>query len=243
MTPTNLHHLETDLWEAADQLRANSKLTATEYSMPVLGLIFLRHATNRFETVKAEIEPTLPTRGGVRAPLTKANFQGRSAIYLPEQARYDTLVNLPDSADIGQKIVEAMDAIEKEVPMLAGALPKEYTRFDPDLLRRLLRIFNSEALRAATGDVFGRIYEYFLNKFAQSGAQEGGEYFTPPSIVRTIVNFSTTSGTKPPASRRMNSTTPTLTSWPSSSSSTSTSSILVSRRVCMREDEPPAGWP
>lgn len=185
---TNLHQLETDLWEAADQLRANSKLTATEYSMPVLGLIFLRHATNRFEAVKAEIEPMLPTRGGVRAPLKKENFQGRSAIFLPEEARYDTLVNLPDSEDIGKKIVEAMDAIEKEVPMLAGALPKEYTRFDPDLLRRLLRIFNSEALRAATGDVFGNIYQYFLDKFAQSGAQEGGEYFTPFSIVRTIVN-------------------------------------------------------
>lgn len=184
----NLHHLESDLWEAADQLRANSRLTATEYSMPVLGLIFLRHATNRFEAVEKEIKASLPTRGGQTRPITRQDFKGRRAIYLPETARYGYLVGLPENEDIGQKINEVMDAIEAESEMLTGALPKEYTRFEKKLLRDLLRIFNREALRTATGDLFGRIYEYFLNKFAMTGAQEGGEFFTPPSLVRTIVN-------------------------------------------------------
>jgi hypothetical protein len=183
-----LHNIESDLWEAAGQLRANSKLTASEYSMPVLGLIFLRHANNRFLKVKEEVEPTKPTRDGVRAPLTPDDFKGKAAIYLPEEAQYDYLVNLPEDQDIGQAIVDAMKLIENQVDMLKGALPKEYTKFDPDLLRDLMRIFNRDALRRASGDVFGRIYEYFLNKFAMTGAQEGGEYFTPPSIVRMIVN-------------------------------------------------------
>jgi len=185
---TPLQKLETDLWEAADQLRANSKLTAAEYSQPVLGLIFLRHAFNRFLMVKAEIEPTLPLRAGVRAPLQPSHFQGKAAIYLPEKAQYSYLVNLPEDQDTGAALVEAMNQIEAQVPMLAGALPKEYTRFEPKLLRDLLRIFNRDALQNANGDVFGRIYEYFLNKFAMSGAQEGGEFLTPPSLVRLIVN-------------------------------------------------------
>jgi type I restriction enzyme M protein len=97
-------------------------------------------------------------------------------------------VGLPENTNIGQKINEVMEAIEAESEMLTGALPKEYTRFEKRLLRTLLRIFNREALKTASGDVFGRIYEYFLNKFAMTGAQEGGEFFTPPSLVRTIVN-------------------------------------------------------
>lgn len=184
----HLHQLEADLWEAADQLRANSRLTATEYSMPVLGLIFLRHATNRYEAVEKEIRQSLPKRGGLTRPITREDFKGRAAIYLPAEARYEYLISLPEKEDIGAKINTAMEAIEKESQMLTGALPKEYSRFEKKLLQDLLRIFNREALKTASGDVFGRIYEYFLNKFAQSGAQEGGEYFTPPSIVRTIVN-------------------------------------------------------
>jgi type I restriction enzyme M protein len=180
--------LEGDLWEAADQLRANSKLTATEYSMPVLGLIFLRHAFNRFTAVREVVEESLPSRGGRKRPVTKADFLKRSAIFLPEEARFDRLANLPEGEDVGEALVVAMRAIEDEYESLEGALPKEYQRFEPDLLRELLRIFNREALQHATGDVFGRIYEYFLNKFAMTGAQEGGEFFTPMSLVQTIVN-------------------------------------------------------
>lgn len=185
----NISQLESSLWEAADQLRANSKLNANEYSMPVLGLIFLRHATNRFNAVKAEIENSLPSRGGKKRPITKDDFKGKSAIFLPTEAQYDRILNLVENADIGKAINAAMKAIEDESSLLQGVLPKEYTSFEQDLLYNLVRIFDREELRTATGDVFGRIYEYFLNKFAMSGAQEGGEFFTPPSLVRMIVNM------------------------------------------------------
>jgi type I restriction enzyme M protein len=185
----NISQLESSLWEAADQLRANSKLNANEYSMPVLGLIFLRHATNRFNAVQAEIEKGLPSRGGKKRPITIDDFKGKSAIFLPTEAQYDRILNLAENADIGKAINAAMKAIEDETKMLEGVLPKEYTSFEQDLLYNLVRIFDREELRTATGDVFGRIYEYFLNKFAMSGAQEGGEFFTPPSLVRTIVNM------------------------------------------------------
>lgn len=185
----NISQLEASLWEAADQLRANSRLNANEYSMPVLGLIFLRHATNRFKAVKAEIEQTLPSRGGKKRSLTQDDFKGKSAIFLPSNAQYNCIVNLPEDANIGEAINQAMRAIEDETQMLQGVLPKDYTSFEKDLLNNLVRIFDREELRNATGDVFGRIYEYFLNKFAMTGAQEGGEFFTPPSLVRTIVNM------------------------------------------------------
>jgi len=185
-----LKQLEADLWEAADQLRANSKLTATEYTMPILGLIFLRHATNRFEQIRAEVEPTLPVhpkRG--RRPINRDDFWAKGAIYLPTEAQFDYLVDLPDNADIGAEIDNAMRLVEEENETLRGVLPKTYTAFEKSLLHELLRIFNKEALRKATGDVFGKIYEYFLNAFAIKGAQEGGEFFTPISLVSTIVNF------------------------------------------------------
>ncbi|CEK37656.1 N-6 DNA methylase [Paraclostridium sordellii] len=184
----DIKKIEGDLWEAADQLRANSKLTASEYSMPVLGLIFLRHAYNRFLMVKEKIEENLPSRGGIKRPIRKEDFESQSAIFLPEEARYDYLLNLEEGKDIGNAINDAMISIEKEYDNLQGALPKNFNIFDNDLLAELLKIFNSQQLRNATGDVFGRIYEYFLNKFAMSGAQEGGEFFTPISLVQLIVN-------------------------------------------------------
>lgn len=190
MIAEGLKELEADLWEAADQLRANSKLTATEYTMPILGLIFLRHATNRFEQIKKEVEITLPvhaTRG--RRPITRDDFWAKSAIFLPREAQFDYLVNLPDKEDTGAKIDNAMRLIEDENETLKGVLPKTYSTFEKPLLLELLRIFNKPALRNSTGDVFGKIYEYFLNAFAIKGAQEGGEFFTPVSLVSTIVNF------------------------------------------------------
>ncbi|MBY6757217.1 N-6 DNA methylase [Clostridium botulinum] len=184
----DIKKIERDLWDAADQLRANSKLTASEYSMPVLGLIFLRYAYNRFLIVKEEIEENLPSRNGKKRPVTKEDFESKSAIFLPEIARYDYLVSLTEDADIGKAINNAMKAIENEYEKLKGSLPTNYTIFDNELLRELLRKFDSDELRNAKGDVFGRIYEYFLNKFAMTGAQEGGEFFTPISLVQMIVN-------------------------------------------------------
>jgi type I restriction enzyme M protein len=186
----NVQQLENELWEAADQLRANSKLTAAEYSMPVLGLIFLRHAENRFKTYLPDIEADIPPQvpAAQRELLIKLGFQGKAAIYLPEPSRFDHIASLPRGIHVGEVIDQAMDTIEAEYDVLQGALPRGYAAFEPDLLAELVKIFDRPAIRAATGDVFGRIYEYFLNKFAMSGAQEGGEFFTPPSLVRMIVN-------------------------------------------------------
>jgi type I restriction enzyme M protein len=187
---TSIDKLEKRLWNGADQLRANSGLTSTQYSMPVLGLIFLRHASNRYAQVKPEIEQSLPSRGGQTRPLTKDDFTRKGALYLQPAAQYDYLLALPDGQDVAKAIVDAMDAIEADYPeMLAGELPKDYQIFDTDLLRSLLKTFNDEGLRDAGGDVLGRIYEYFLMKFAMVGAQDNGEFFTPPSLVQTIVNF------------------------------------------------------
>lgn len=190
MTSKQIRKLEKELWEAADLLRANSKLTATQYSMPVLGLIFLRHAFNRFEKAREEIEKSLPIhpqRG--KRNVNKSDYLEKNAIFLPEKARYNYLVSLPQSNDIGDCLNEAMKSIEEEHTNLAGILPKNYTIFSNDLLVELLRIFNHELLKRSEGDIFGRIYEYFLNKFAMTGAQEGGEFFTPFSLVSTIVNI------------------------------------------------------
>ncbi|MBE2285898.1 MAG: SAM-dependent DNA methyltransferase [Prosthecobacter sp.] len=192
MTPHALQDiakLEDTLWEAADQLRANSKLTSSEYCFPILGIIFLRHATNRYNAVAARIEEEkaagkLPKK----LPITKAHFIARRALMLPPEARYETLIALPKGTNLGSALVEAMNAIERDFEPLANQLPKDYGKFDNDLLESMLRIFDSEALRRASGDVFGRIYEYFLMKFAIQGAQDNGEFFTPPSLVQMIVN-------------------------------------------------------
>ncbi|MFZ1979425.1 MAG: N-6 DNA methylase [Bacteroidota bacterium] len=184
----NIEALEKRLWGAADQLRANSGLGSNEYFMPVMGLIFLRHAFNRFLKVKAEIEPTLAKRQGVSRPLMKEDFAQKAAIYLRDEARFDYLVALPEDQDPGSALNKAMEDIEADYTILTGNLPKEYTKFEPSVLRGILRIFNDSALNATNGDVFGRIYEYFLMKFAAEKAHDGGEFYTPVSIVQTIVN-------------------------------------------------------
>lgn len=179
----NISRLEKDLWEAADNLRANSKLTSTEYCMPVLGVIFLRHAANRFDAVTQEIEAS-----GLRRKPVKADYVKRRSLYLPDESRYEYLLSLPSDSDLGEAVNEAMDKIEESFEPLAGVLPKDYTIFERSVLEDLLRVFDSEAMKSASGDVFGRIYEYFLLKFAMQGAQDNGEFFTPPSLVQTIVN-------------------------------------------------------
>lgn len=185
----NIAKIEASLWEAADQLRANSKLTSSEYCMPVLGVIFLRHATNRYNAAVAAIEADQAAGKMPKRPLVKGDFIKRRALLLPETSRYDSLLKLPSGSNLGAALVSAMNAIEADFEPLAGQLPKDYDRFDNKLLEDLLRNFDSEALRKASGDVFGRIYEYFLMKFAMQGAQDNGEFFTPPSLVQTIVNI------------------------------------------------------
>jgi type I restriction enzyme M protein len=184
----SLEALEADLWEAADQLRANSKLTSNEYCMPVLGVIFLRQAANRFDAVTKQIQEDQASGKAPKRPIRKEDYIRRRALYLPEKARYENILALPKQANLGQELAEAMKAIEGAFPPLDGVLPKEYTIFERTVLEDLIRIFNRDALRAAGGDLFGRIYEYFLMKFAMQGAQDNGEFFTPPSLVQTIVN-------------------------------------------------------
>lgn len=184
----DIERLESSLWDAADNLRANSNLTAEQYCMPVLGMIFLRHATNRYYEALREIQADQSAGKMPKRPLTSADFKKRRALLLPETARYDYLLNLGKGQDLGKALVTAMEAIEADFRSLQGQLPKDYTKFDNALLENLLRTFDSETLRAASGDVFGRINEYFLMKFAMQGAQDNGEFFTPPSLVKTIVN-------------------------------------------------------
>lgn len=185
----NIRKLETELWEAADLLRADSKVTSQEYCMPVLGLIFLRYAYGRFKFVEADILKDRPVRNGRVLPVEPDDFKQKSAIFLPEKARYDYLLNLPDNEDMGQAINNAMDLIENQSAQLKGILPKNYTILKNDLLRELLRIFNNSAFNEMKDDVIGRIYEYFLNKFAPSVASDDGVFFTPKSLVRMIVNI------------------------------------------------------
>jgi type I restriction enzyme M protein len=172
----------------ADVLRANSGLASNEYFMPSMGLIFLRHATNRFHEANAAIEADRAARRMPDRPLIEGDFTRRRALMLPEAARFDTLLRMPKGGNLGAALTAAMDSIEAAFPPLAGQLPKDYERFEGDLLERMLRMFDSEGLRAASGDVFGRIYEYFLAEFSKQGAHDNGEFFTPPSIVQTIVN-------------------------------------------------------
>lgn len=193
MTQTDIKDLERELWDAADSLRGNSKLTAAEYKDPLLGLVLLRFAQNRYEDAKIEIEKKLPInpRTGKQREATKDDYAAAGAILLPELSKYEYLANLPASEDIAEAINNAMRLIEAEYKDLAGILPKNYQEFNDTLLRDLVRVFNKDAVKNAKGDVFGRIYEFFLMKFSMqgAGAQEGGEFFTPPSLVNLIVNF------------------------------------------------------
>jgi len=191
MNHKQLKQLEANLWGSADNLRANSKLTAAEYKDPVLGLILLRYAQNRYEQAKVAIEANIPGSPRGKREATKQDFLAAGAMMLPEKSQYDYLANLPEGDDINEAVNTAMSLIEDEYTDLAGILPRNYQDLDAGLLRDLIRVFNEDAVKNMTGDVFGRIYEFFLMKFSMSGAgaQEGGEFFTPPSLVQLIVNM------------------------------------------------------
>lgn len=185
----HIEAIEKRLWKAADTLRGNSELASNEYFLPVMGLIFLRHAYSRYLSVKDEIVAGLPSRGGKTRPLTKEDFSGKNAIFLRDEAQFDALVALTDADDRANAIIQAMDSIEDDYVTLKGQLPKqEYRSIPDDVLGTLLRTLNPDALRQADGDIFGRIYEYFLTQFADQGAHDGGEFFTPISLVQLLVN-------------------------------------------------------
>ena len=199
----NIRKLEAELWESADLLRAGSKLTSNQYCMPVLGLIFLRYAYSRFKKVETEILKDRPSRGGRVMPVEASDFSAKSALFLPKEAQYEYLVNLPENIaaaglinkdghpmnSLGEVVNNAMQLIEDQSEQLTGVLPKSYTDFSDELLAELLRIFNNSALDDVGGDIVGRIYEYFLNKFAKNIASDDGVFFTPKSLVKMIVNI------------------------------------------------------
>lgn len=207
MDNKSIKKLESDLWESADLLRAGSKLTSQQYCMPVLGLLFLRYAYSRFKKVEAEILKDRPKRNGRVLPVEPSDFEEKSALFLPKEAQYSYLLELPENIpaanisyvnaedetvqlnSIGEIVNHAMELVEAQSEQLAGVLPKEYTNFPDDLLSELLRIFNNNALDDVGGDVIGRIYEYFLNKFAKAIASDDGVFFTPKSLVKMIVNI------------------------------------------------------
>lgn len=198
----NIRKLEAELWESADLLRQGSKLTSNQYCMPVLGLIFLRYAYSRFKKVEAEILKGRPSRGGRVMPVEASDFAAKSALFLPKEAQYSYLLGLPEdikAADLcnkdghkmnslGEVVNNAMQLIEDQSEQLTGVLPKSYTDFSDEILSELLRIFNNSALDEIGGDIIGRIYEYFLNKFAKNIASDDGVFFTPKSLVKIIVN-------------------------------------------------------
>lgn len=182
--------IEKRLWTAADTMRANSNYASNEYFLPVMGLIFLRHAYSRFLAVKDDIEANLPKRGGKTRPLTKEDFSQKSSIFLQPKAQFDSLVALSDADDRAKAIIEAMESIEADYESLRGVLPNsEYQELDNEVLGQLLRTLNPDELKKVKGDVFGRIYEYFLTQFADQKAHDGGEFFTPISIVSLIANI------------------------------------------------------
>ena len=184
----NIRKLEANLWESADLLRAGSKLTSSQYCMPVLALLFLRYAYSRFKMVEAELLKNRPSRGGHVMPVEPSDFAAKSALYLPREAQFDYLVNLPDNQPLGEAVNHAMTLVEGQSEQLTGILPKSYTMFSDELLRELLRIFNNKTLDEIGGDVIGRIYEYFLSKFAKAVASDDGVFFTPKSLVKMLVN-------------------------------------------------------
>ena len=198
----NIRKLEAELWESADLLRQGSKLTSSQYCMPVLALLFLRYAYSRYKMVEAEILQGRPMRGGRVMPVEPSDFAAKSALYLPKEAHFDYLVNLPDNIisaglkskdghdinSLGEAVNNAMQLVEDQSEQLTGVLPKTYTSFADDLLRELLRIFNNKTIDEVGGDVIGRIYEYFLSKFAKAVASDDGVFFTPKSLVKMLVN-------------------------------------------------------
>lgn len=199
---TNIKKLEAELWESADLLRQGGNLISNQYCMPVLALLFLRYAYSRFKMVETEILQNRPSRGGRIMPVEACDFTAKSALFLPREAQYDYLVNLPANiADAGLKTKDgqsinslgeavnyAMRLVEEQSEQLTGVLPKNYTMFADDLLADLLRIFNDPTIDKIGGDVIGRIYEYFLSKFARAIASDDGVFFTPKSLVKMLVN-------------------------------------------------------
>jgi type I restriction enzyme M protein len=194
LTPAELKKLEANLWQSADMLRADSGLKSSEYATPILGLIFLKFADNKYSQYEAEIQQEFKKlQGGRREKPIEEIALEKCGFYLPDYARYDHLLALPEEQDIAKALKTAMETIEKYKPELVGVLPQdEYFQLvsdeDKTIPKRLLKNF-SDIPADATGDMFGQIYQYFLGKFALAEGQGGGEFFTPDTVVRLMVEI------------------------------------------------------
>lgn len=186
---SDINKVKTDLWEAANKLRAESNLKTNEFSVPVLGLIFLRYADFKFTDAKKVLDVEKKSMGERKlATFNERNwFHDKGVLYLKEEARFSHLLHLPEGADLSKALQDAMSGIEHENPSLKDVLPKNFNRIEKTLLVALMKIFSKMKIEDVKGDAFGKIYEYFLGKFASSEGQRGGEFFTPTSIVRLIV--------------------------------------------------------
>lgn len=192
--------LNEKLWAASDKLRSESGLKSTEYSTPLLGLIFLRFASNKYDKFKDEIEAEYAASQNTRNPQSREEIAlSKCGYYLPDKSHFDYLLSLSEQEDIPRAIKEAMEGIEHYKPELVGSLPKdEYFKLEPQqedgaikdysLSVSLLKIINTIP-KDLPGDVFGKVYEYFLGKFASSEGKGGGEYYTPTSVVRLMVEM------------------------------------------------------
>lgn len=179
----DFNQIESRLWAAADQLWANTGLKPAEFSNPVLGLIFLRYAEKKF----LEAEATLIEKGLDALEIEKFDYQAEGALYLSDNARFSYLLNLAEGQDVGKAVNEAMAAVELDNEELKGVLPRSYGKLPNAVLIELLRLMDS--LGEIEGDAFGKIYEYFLGKFAMAEGQKGGVFYTPTSIVQLIVEI------------------------------------------------------
>ena len=185
-----IERLGARLWKVSDDLRANFGVASNEYFMPIMELLFLRlrQPSNPYYEALAGIEADKATGKMPDRDQVKADFRRRRAMMLSEATRYDTTLERPQDGALGAALTVAVVAMEARFPPPAGQLPKAYEPLEDNLLKRMLRTFDTEGFRAASGDVFGRIYEYFLAEFSKQRAHDNGEFFTPPAIVQTIVN-------------------------------------------------------
>ena len=184
MRSNDLGQVRRTLWKAADELRANSTLSPSEARGPILGLIFLAYAEHRFERVRAEVE----AKATARRAITTDDYRARSVLFVSEEARLSHLVSLPEEEDLGDALDKAMRQMEVDNPELKGVLPRGYQRLQKSTLTEMLRLF-APLPKTLSGDAFGFIYEDFLSNFAMAEGRLGGEFFTPYSIVRLIVEI------------------------------------------------------
>ena len=174
--------VESRLWAAADQLWANTGLKPSEFSTPVLGLIFLRYADTRF----TELQLKLTAKGLGADELEPHDYQAEGVLYLPEEARFSYLLTLAEGENLGRAVNNAMALVEAGNDELKGVLPRSYNKLPNPTLVELLRLLAPLALE---GDAFGKVYEYFLGNFAMKEGQKGGVFYTPTSIVRLMVEI------------------------------------------------------